>query len=105
MPGKGDIRLTQTTLRILQTFMADVSKELAGSDIWKATKIGAGSRYPILVRLEGAGWLTSRWEELDPSEAGRPRKRLYRLTVNGQAWARSALQERDMYQGEPIWKV
>jgi PadR family transcriptional regulator, regulatory protein PadR len=105
MAGKGDIRLTQTTLRILQTFITDVSKELSGADVWKETKIGAGSRYPILIRLERAGWLTSRWEELNPSEAGRPRKRFYRLTVNGQAWAQSALKERDMWQGAPAWNI
>lgn len=99
MSGRHDIRLTQTTLRVLQAFTADVSRELSGADIWEMTKIGSGSRYPILIRLEDAGWLTSRWEDLDPSEAKRPRRRYYRLTGNGQAWARSALDERGFGEG------
>ena len=28
--------------------------------------------HPILARLEGVGWLTSRWEDIDPSVEGRP---------------------------------
>lgn len=49
-----------------------------------------GTLYKALDRLERAGHLTSRWE--DPEEAaiqGRPRRRLYEVTVNGaQALAR-----------------
>lgn len=103
MSGQHNIRLTQTTLRVLDAFMSDVARELSGADIWDMTKIGAGSRYPILARLEDAGWLTSRWEELDPTEAGRPRRRYYRLTMKGQAWARSALEERE-FVGRLVWK-
>jgi PadR family transcriptional regulator PadR len=45
-----------------------------------------GSLYKALDRLERATLLTSRWE--DPSEAaeaGRPRRRFYRLTTAGEA--------------------
>lgn len=102
MSEKHDIRMTQTTLTVLDAFLSDVARELSGADIWDMTKIGAGSRYPILVRLEDAGWLTSRWEDIDPSEAGRPRRRYYRLTMNGQAWARSALEKRGI-TGRLAW--
>jgi hypothetical protein len=34
----------------------------------KATKVGSGTLYPMLARLEAAGWLTSEWEVVDPSE-------------------------------------
>ena len=56
-----------------------------------------GTLYKALDRLERAGYLASRWE--DPQLAaddGRPRRRFYRLTLNGEAAlaeARSA--ERD----------
>lgn len=99
MSEKQDIRLTQTTLRVLQVFMVDVSKELSGADIWEKTKIASGSRYPIMARLEDAGWLTSRWEEIDPKDEGRPRRRYYRLTMNGQVWARAALERRGFNWG------
>jgi DNA-binding PadR family transcriptional regulator len=77
--------------------------ELAGSDIWKETKIASGSLYPILARLEKAGWLTSRWEDLDPSEAGRPRKRLYHITALGRVNAVDAFGELGIQEGAPEW--
>jgi hypothetical protein len=64
--------------------------ELAGAEIHKLTGVGTGTLYPILLRFEAAGWLGSRWETIDPKEAGRPRKRLYRLTPNGLARASAA---------------
>ena len=45
-----------------------------------------GTLYKALARLETAGFLTSRWEDpLIALEAGRPRRRLYRLTGVGEA--------------------
>ncbi len=102
MSEKQDIRLTQTTLRILEVFMSDITKEISGADIWSATKIGAGSRYPILARLENAGWLISHWEKIDASEQGRPRRRYYRLTLLGQSRAHAALLDRG-FGGMPAW--
>lgn len=55
-----------------------------------------GTLYKALARLEDAGLLTSRWEEPElAEEAGRPRRRLYRVTSAGQA----ALVERDVATG------
>lgn len=103
--GQGTkIRFTQATLRILQTFLENVGQELSGANVWQRTKIGAGSRYPILRRLEEAGWLTSRWEEIDPREAGRPRQRFYKLSALGQAEACSALREREIL-GDFSWNT
>jgi DNA-binding PadR family transcriptional regulator len=39
-----------------------------------------GTLYKTLDRLERGGLLSSRWEDIDTSEAGRPRRRLYRVT-------------------------
>jgi DNA-binding PadR family transcriptional regulator len=45
-----------------------------------------GTLYKALARLEDAGLLSSRWEEHElAEEAGRPRRRLYRVTSSGQA--------------------
>lgn len=87
------MRLTQPSLRILTLFLRDLRKQQSGSDIAKALKLMSGTMYPILYRLEEAGWLESEWEEIDPSEAGRPRKRLYRLTAIGKQKAKAALAE------------
>ena len=43
----------------------------------------SGTVYPLLRRLEQVGWLTSSWEEIDPEYAGRPKKRMFRLTNAG----------------------
>jgi DNA-binding PadR family transcriptional regulator len=47
--------------------------------------------HPILARLEGRGWLDSRWEEIDPTVEGRPARRYYRLTADGAEAAHQAL--------------
>lgn len=62
--------------------------ELAGvvRDLRHARRLTAyGTLYKALSRLEREGFLGSRWE--DPSVAaaeGRPRRRFYRLTVEGE---------------------
>lgn len=40
----------------------------------------SGSLYPILARLEGAGWLTRGKEVIDPRAARRPARTHYRIT-------------------------
>ena len=98
-----DPRLSHQTLRVLRVFLNRPRDGLAGSDIWKETKILSGTLYPILMRLEKAGWLESQWEELEPSQAGRPRKRLYRLTAAGYNSSREALSDLGVPLGAPVW--
>ena len=57
------------------------SRLAAGEDARKLH--GHGTIYKALGRLEAAGLLSSRWEVIDESLAGRPRRRLYRLTASG----------------------
>jgi PadR family transcriptional regulator, regulatory protein PadR len=78
-------------------------ERLAGSDILKRIGMLSGTLYPILMRLERAGWLESEWEQLDASEAGRPRKRLYRLSANGYNKTKAALAELVVPVGGPVW--
>jgi PadR family transcriptional regulator, regulatory protein PadR len=88
------IRITVPTLRVLQAFLAaGVAQTLYGRQLTALTGIQNGSLYPVLARLETAGWLTSSWEEQDPRTAGRPRRRYYRLTSLGQAQGAAALDE------------
>ena len=81
------VRMSFQTLKVLEAFLENPSTELAGADVHKRSGIASGTLYPILLRLESAGWFVSRWEEVDPAVAGRPRRRLYRLTRNGLARA------------------
>ena len=48
-----------------------------------------GTLYKALGRLEDAGLLASTWEDAAAAE-GRPRRRLYRLTAEGEQAARGA---------------
>lgn len=82
-----DVRLSFQTLKVLEAFLENPGEELSGADVHKRSGIASGTLYPILLRLESAGWFVSRWETIDPVRAGRPRKRLYRLTRNGLARA------------------
>lgn len=79
----GDVRISLQTLRTLEAFLENPANALSGADVQKTSGLASGTLYPILLRLEAAGWFTSRWETIDPSAAGRPRRRLYRLTSTG----------------------
>ena len=84
MGGKSrDVRISLQTLRVLEAFLDHPVESLSGSDVQKRIGLASGTLYPILLRLEEAGWFVSRWETVDPSEVGRPRRRLYRLTPGG----------------------
>ena len=99
-----EIRLTQATLRVLRYLLQDrVQRGHAGAEISAATRVNSGTLYPMLLRLEAAGWLASEWEQIDPRQAGRPRRRFYRLTGVGQTNASAALTELQLGTGEFAW--
>ena len=77
------VRMSLQTLRVLEAFLENSGDELSGADIATRGHLASGTLYPILLRLESAGWLASRWEKVNPSAVGRPRRRLYRLTALG----------------------
>ena len=83
--GKKDagVRMSLQTLRVLELFLENPTEQLAGAEVHQRCGIASGTLYPILLRLESAGWFVSQWESIDPSSAGRPRRRLYRLTSTG----------------------
>jgi PadR family transcriptional regulator, regulatory protein PadR len=76
-----NVRMSLQTLKVLEAFLADPTQSLSGADVHQQSSIASGTLYPIL--LESAGWFASRWESVDPATAGRPRRRLYRLTPTG----------------------
>ena len=82
-----DVRMSLQTLQVLEAFLENPTDQLSGADVQKRSRIASGTLYPILLRLESAGWFVSRWETIDPASAGRPRRRLYRLTPSGLARA------------------
>lgn len=83
--------MTLTTQLVLRALLEEPSKEMYGLEICSKAGLPSGTIHPILARLEKAEWLESRWEEVDPREKGRPRRRYYRLSKDGAVRARAAL--------------
>ncbi|MWV48909.1 PadR family transcriptional regulator [Rathayibacter sp. VKM Ac-2803] len=81
-------RITAATADVLRVLL-DSDAPTWGMLVIKATGRPAGSVYPILERLEGAGWVTSVWES--DSERSGPRRRLYELTGEGAEAAPAAI--------------
>src|SRR3954471_9659319 len=86
-----DPRMTIPTQLVLEALLAEPERELYGVEIGDLAQLRSGTVHPILARLEGVGWLTSRGEEIDPQAEGRPPRRYYRLTADGLLAARTAL--------------
>lgn len=56
------------------------------------TGLRSGTLYPILAKLEEAGWIRGAWE-FDKRVVGGPPRRGYRLTANGEKYAPKAIAE------------
>ena len=96
MAEANEPRLSAKGLKVLHAFIETGARELSGADIAERTGILSGTLYPILIRFKSAGWLNDRWEDDEPVELGRPKRRYYKLTAAGQAAYR-----RNMPSAEP----
>jgi len=85
-------RMTIPTQLVLRALLANPTHEMYGLQICAEAGLPTGTIHPILARLEKEhGWLTSRWEDINPATEGRPRRRYYKLTEDGAERARIAL--------------
>lgn len=89
-------RVTPATIDVLDALLVDRGG-IWGLQIVSSTGRPSGSVYPILERLERAGWVESAWED-DPGRSG-PRRRLYTLTAGGRMAASAAV--RTVSAGSP----
>ena len=87
------MRVTVPVAQVLSAFLSDPGLDRYGLDLMKVTGLPSGTLYPILQRLQQAGWVDARWEAIDPVATGRPARRYYRLTGTGVGAARQALAE------------
>ena len=85
--------MTTKTLQVVGLLLSDPEAEWYGLQIASEAGLKSGSVYVVLARLEQAGWLASHWEEIDPAEEGRPRRRLYTLTGEGRRAANEAFEQ------------
>jgi PadR family transcriptional regulator, regulatory protein PadR len=86
-----DPRMTLPTQLVLRALLEEPSREMYGLEICARAGLQSGTIHPILARLEKIEWLESRWEDVNPHEQGRPRRRYYRLSPDGAVRARHAL--------------
>jgi DNA-binding PadR family transcriptional regulator len=87
----GSPRITTSVLKVMSALLAEPAAERYGLQLIQETGLPSGTLYPILVRLERAGWVESRWEQIDPVTEGRPSRRYYRLTATGSTAARQEI--------------
>lgn len=97
-------RLTLATMEVLKVFLENPRHEFSGIDITNEVGTKSGTLYPILIRLEEAGWLASRWEDVEPNSVGRPKRRYYRITGEGQRSACAALKKVHPNPGGLAWE-
>jgi PadR family transcriptional regulator, regulatory protein PadR len=88
VPG---VRVTMTVARVLRLFLDEPDAPHYGLELMKATGFRSGTLYPVLARLERTGWIRSQREDIDPVTEGRPPRRYYQLTGEGQTAARYEL--------------
>lgn len=84
-------KMTIPTQLVLRVFLEDPTREMYGLEICAVAGLASGTIHPILARFEGVGWLESHFEDIDPRETARPRRRYYRLTPDGAERAHFAL--------------
>ena len=83
-------RLTVESVKILKFFLS-TEQRAHGLEVLRSTGLAGGTGYPILRRLEGAGYLNSRWERGDPQKLQRPLRRYYSITNSGKDAAHAVL--------------
>jgi DNA-binding PadR family transcriptional regulator len=84
--------MNSSTEAVLTALQDSVPEKAYGWDIMRAAAVGSATIYPILRRIEEAGWVEGAWD--DSAALGRPRRRYYRLTPLGEQVIRSRLQGR-----------
>jgi PadR family transcriptional regulator, regulatory protein PadR len=103
--GATKIRLTAPVLKVLGALMSNPKAEISGADVARLTKLPSGTLYPLLARLEQVNWVQSEWEDADPHELRRPRRRFYSVTALGSRSARLAFKEVASAIGGAAWDL
>ena len=71
---------------VLSALLAARGSWSHGYELARVANINSGTLYPLLIRLEGQGFLEAEWQV--PTERGRPPRHAYRLTASGVQLAR-----------------
>jgi DNA-binding MarR family transcriptional regulator len=52
-----NLKLSPAGLRVVRYFCDDPARQWSGTELSKKTGLGSGTLYPLLAKLEKAGWL------------------------------------------------
>jgi PadR family transcriptional regulator PadR len=89
------VKLTGPLERVFRVLIDDPAAPHYGYDLMKAARLASGTLYPMLARLQQEGLVDSEWEAQRPDPSGRPPRKYYRLTAEGQRVARLELARAD----------
>ena len=51
------VRITTAVAKVLKVFLEDIDQERYGFELMQRSGLASGTLYPILARLESAGWI------------------------------------------------
>lgn len=88
-----DLDLTPRMAQVIKVFLEEPLAERYGFELMKVTGMQSGTLYPLLAKLEKAGWLTVGKENIDPRAEGRPARRFYKISGDAVPVARQQLAE------------
>lgn len=93
---QGPKKVTVPTLQLLDVLLAHPGRsDWFPLELCRQTGLGSGTVTQILFRLEGWGWVESRWEDAAQAYSQRrPRRRFYHLTGDGGRAARELIRQR-----------
>lgn len=87
----GHLRISLNVLRVLQVLYQRLDSPHYGLELQRSLNISNGALYPILDKLERAGYVRSSMEDIDESAAGRRKRRYFQLTAEGIPFAEAHL--------------
>ena len=79
-------RVTPQFSTVLNILVSSSKNKTTGYDIMRETGLNSGTVYPILHRMEEAGWLKSKWESVE-SPIYRPFRRRVVLQITAKGLA------------------
>lgn len=86
--------MTRRTCQVLRLVLADPDVEFTALQVCDAIGARSGTLYPLLARLEKQGWIVSRWEEREPDDLHRVRRRYHSIAPDRGAEARALVASR-----------
>lgn len=86
------MRATTNILKVLSVLDQQRQEQHYALQLSTSAKVNVGTVYAVLDRLEEAGLVRSALEDIDPVEAGRPQRRYYQISDQGETYLRREVQ-------------